>query len=483
MAEDEAPASASGDDLEDILPPWEGDLLAEFQGLAGTVNPQRRGLQLEKLLERAFQRAHFRVVRNPAAAKPRQTDLMASSRDARYLIESKWESKPIDVATLGGLRERMERAGGPAIGVLISVSGVAKGFDVEVVSRKDKGLVVVFDETDIRQALADPNDLVRLLSLKYEQLVVHSNLHLGGLAAAKRTKQRRRPVGELPVTRMKLVGLDGEPLSAIPGAGFFTPMTFSLELPDIDWVPAGGVGVALDMPVPASDEAGVVKLLHELHAMGWTTGRSQWVIQQWGQSWHGVGAEEFVSALGDWKQREAAVEKPHHSESFVYFDVCDGGFYSITADLSCSPGRRAFPCNVSFQLSGVPLDASPLQHLYELFDVSRNGYFRPLPGKSVDRTMCVPRRVPLDVVGFVHQPGRRDDDEWVVGVVAKNPFAPIGALPEPSGWPFNSEESGLLVCSLRSHHQPKDAKDSYFLWSWEHARTTDASVVRVVADW
>jgi hypothetical protein len=154
---------------------------------------------------------------------------------------------------------------------------------------------------------------------------------------------------------------------------------------------------------------------------------------------------------------------------------------------------------VSFQLVGIPVDAQPIRHLFEQFDAQ--GYFRPLTTRSVTRTRTHNDLV-LEPIAYIvssaplpfdpPEPGPPDDEparpsrapeQWVTGIVAKNPFRRGDGIPAPEDWPGQAEASELIICDLRSHHPLDKLLSSYRLDRWEQARTSDAQVFRPVADW
>src|SRR5262249_50088356 len=142
--------------------------------------------------------------------------------------------------------------------------------------------------------------------------------------------------------------------------------------------------VTLDLAVPVYDERGIVALLHHLSGMGWATGSARWSIQQAATNWHGLGASAFAEALQSWRERYKGISI-HHSEEFCYFDVCDGGFYTLTANISAHYDRSVRYTTLSFQLTGIPLDTDPLKELIRTFDIGEPCYFRPMKKKSVAR--------------------------------------------------------------------------------------------------
>lgn len=482
LNEEQSPA----DDASEPEPWHASELLRELHALRAVANPQRRGYKLETLLERAFRQAHFQAEHNPTMAGPRQTDFAVIAHNYRYLVEVKWENNPAGTDVVDGLRSRLRRGDSTVVGVLFTMLGINEAAIKEIVDHREYGLVFVFDEADVLIALEDPQELERLLRLKHDELAVHGRVHLGAQnRELKRTSRRQaaRKMQPLPAPHFRLLDSNGDEVSWFEGAGGFDAMVFCLNLPDVDWVPAAGSGVCLDMPVAAWDQPELLRLFDDLNALGWVADQGQWSIQQHGRNWHGAGASSFVQALKAWKARTAALEDPHHSEEFAYFEPCDGGFYTVSGNISAERTRRVSRCNVSFQLVGMPVDPGPLQQLYRRFDVPSRGYFRPLVEQSVTRR-SLRRRVPLQVLGYIVEPAdlRWDDEDWVVGVLVTNPYYATDLQP-PDDWPGDLSRSGAIVCALRSHHQLTKPKERYELWSYELARTSDAHVLRIVAEW
>ncbi|MFE9446743.1 hypothetical protein [Streptomyces sp. NPDC006739] len=77
---------------------------------------------------------------------------------------------------------------------------------------------------------------------------------------------------------------------------------------------------------------------------------------------------------------------------------------------------------------------------------------------------------------------RRDNEDWVVGVLVANPYYENDLQP-PDDWPSDLESSGVIFCGLRSHHPLNELKERYELWSYELARTSDVHALHVIAEW
>ena len=485
------------DDNEEQLPdaadeeggpaPWHSSkLVRELHALRALKNAQSRGYKLENLLERAFRQAHFQADHNATMAGPRQTDFAVIAHNHRYLVEVKWEGRRSGNATVSGLRDRLGRGDRTVVGVLFTMMGINDKAVDDIVGRREYGLILVFDEADILAILGDPHQLDRLLRLKHDELAVRGKVHLGAQHRKThrplRGRWRKKPES-LPAPHYWLLNADSDPVPWFHGPGGFGSTVFCLDLPDVDWVPAAGSGVCLDMPVAAWDQHELLRHFGELNDLGWITDRGQWSIQQHGRNWHGTGVRSFVQALEEWEARIGELEKPHHSEEFVYFEVCDGGFFTVSGNVSAEASRRVVRCNVSFQLVGVPLDPGALQQLYRRFEVPSRGSFRPLVERSLTRQR-LDGGVPLEVLGYiVESPELRwDDEDWVVGLLVTNPYCDSD-LEAPEDWPVDLRDAGVIVCGLRSHHPVTQPREGYELWSYEVARTSDAHALRVYAEW
>ncbi|WP_019711366.1 restriction endonuclease [Streptomyces xinghaiensis] len=463
-------------------------LLADFKQLGALSSAHRRGYQLEVLLEQLFRRAHFRVDRNASAAKPRQTDLVARYGETWYLIEAKWHNRPVGTEVFDAVRSRMDRTASSAvIGVIISVNGFIDSAVDELRVRRDRGTILLLGEEELTQVLSTPRSLVNLLQVKREELITHGRVHL---AAVPKPRRRRRPATDLPGSGVRLLDRDLQPLPYVTSGGGFGEFVFTEELPDVDWAFGNGSGVSLDVPVRPSNEDGIVELLYGLDSMGWTSAEPRWNIQQSGANWHGVGAREFTQALRTWKKREKTLEDAHGTEQVTYFDTCQGGgFYTLTASIAMHHLRPVYDCHLSFQLPGVPVDFQPIRHLFEQFDAAVFSYFRPLSSASIVRHHLMDRMT-LEAVGYVvsHSALELEEadgtpTEWVTGLVVSNPYCGKDGSPTSDEWPGQVAESELLVCSLRSHHPVDEPKEAYHLYWWEYAYTSEALVLRPVADW
>jgi hypothetical protein len=484
---DDLQEEPEGVDLDDVT--WDetyhhSPFVREFRRLKALDNYQRRGYEFQDFVGSLFKERHFRVTPNPGTARPRQTDLLATRGGDIYLIETKWRVSKANINDIDSLFSRLAAAPAAVVGLMVSYSGFTASAIERVEQRSGRPLILMTGG-ELEQLVEWDEDLAHLLALKKTSLLTHRKIFFA-------TNRRRRDSGQsggLAGASAEFAFPDGSRAKWVAGAGDFGEFTFVQELPDIDWDPGDGRGVALDMPVPIYDEGGILTLLQYLSSMGWATDSARWSIQQSSTNWHGMGASTFAEALQDWQERYKGIST-HHSEEFCYFDKCDGGFYCLTAKVSAHEDRSASYTMLSFQLTGIPLDTESFKELIRIFDVGCTCYFRPMNRRSVKRKWNLPEpyQVPLEPVAFIVE---RDDvfgdgREWVRGLVVKNPFyMPSSTLAErkPHWLHPHVFDSELLICDLRSWHPLTEPKSRYELWGWESARTADAVLVRPMAEW
>ena len=208
----------------------------------------------------------------------------------------------------------------------------------------------------------------------------------------------------------------------------------------------------------------------ELTEIGWATTEGQWSISQTDVNWHGLGAEALVAALREWEGRYAELDRIHHTERLCYVDGVPEGFYTLIADILSGESRRVWHLSLSFQLSGMPLDQAPYRRLAEA-DAPRAPYLRPRGSDSVTQLGLRPRSIALETVATVtkrEEDGANDFDQWVVGVVAKNPLRDhpeFMAEHHELLRDLRLERTDLLVCDLGSWH-PSSQPRNYRLVGW-----------------
>ncbi|MFC5268955.1 restriction endonuclease [Kribbella qitaiheensis] len=446
----------------------------------------RRGRELELLVANLFRQLHFEVRINPGTARPRQTDVLASKAGEVYLIECKWRSDKANVDDIDSLRSRLRRTDGGVVGILVSFNGFTGSVLFDVEHHREQPVLLISGE-ELQRAAGRMETLSDLLWRKKDALLTDGRVMLD--EPVTKPVKSKRPIITLPDANSSFLTSAGLPSSVIECGGSFSGMLFARKLADIDWVHATGHGVTLDVTPSVRDERELLGLVAKLANLGWATSDASWSIQQTTRNWHGMGSAAFAEQLPRWKHRAGSPES-HHSEQICYFDRCDGGFYTLTAGIAANPSRWTLAPVLSFQLQGIPLDTGPLLQLCRSVGIHEGLYFRPRAEPSVRRYRDgKPLANDVTPIHLVTSPKSNPEltfDHWVTGIVIANPFHIANGHDGPSFPPeIPSQVCGSehLICAL-AHHHPLDGRElSYDLVRIEDTSTSDALVIRPVADW
>ncbi len=471
----------------------------DLERLEHRVEAHARGPMFEQLVKRLLARAGFSVVLNPGTAHPRQTDLLASYKGDVYLVETKWQKDRVDVGDIDNMRARLSRTPGHVTGVFISMSEYADEAVREVQGRRERAILLVTSK-EVRELVRGEVGMRTLLRRKKEHLLVTGEVLLDATGDVWRYRPQPDP-SALPEPDVEIRDLEGRPLPWVSGAGHFGELVYATDLPDLEWGSAQGYGAGFDLwPPPIRVRHDVRYALDALREVGWVTSAGRWAIHQQATSWFGVGAGSFLTALDGYEGRYGEAGSPtHHSEKAIYYDLCQGGCYALSVQLrACEEGWASYP-HLSVRLPGIPLDAEPFERLARAFDLDDLAYFRPL-GSESDRSTSVRlagERVELEPVGFLHRAWYDDEDaegevrggrreEHIVGIIARNQFRGTRSCGSQGGLDdllHERDSPELLVCDLRSWHEPGRAVDRYYVWSVKLIDLYGAPVVAPVAEW
>jgi hypothetical protein len=460
----------------------------EFESLKQRTDAHRRGFDFQPFVGRIFQAQHFRVEKKAGAAKPRQVDIFATRGDEVYLIETKWRKDPANIGDIGELFTRLEAVPSSVTGLLVSYAGFTDEV-LQKVKEKSNRPVLLVSGVELEAALGWSGNFIALLRRKKEALLVHRNVLIEN-EPQRRGSSRKIKATDLPASTTEFLFPNGDRTPILCSRGEFGQFTFVSEMPDIDWHSSGGWGVTVDIAVPIQGQNDFLGLIQLMAETGWVSTNGNWSIQQATRNWHGFGTKTLCEALQGWKQRYEGIET-HHTEELCYFDEIEEGFYTLTAAISADSRRIVWRAELSFQLVGIPLDTKPLQELCDRFGIHERINFRPRNEKSVSRSRPprnVKRRQVKPRAFIVASPDSEmfGDEEWVVGIVIKNPFLEKEGSkrkPWPTWVPDMLRDSQYLICSLRSWHQVDSIHYIYEFWDFESSWTSDALVVRGLADW
>jgi restriction endonuclease len=461
--------------------------LAEELGLLKRqTDAQRRGYDFQTFVGNLFRAEHFKVETKAGVSSPRQVDLLATRESEIYLVETKWLRRPVDVDAIEQLFTRLEPVPPGVIGVLVSYSGFTQSV-IDKVREKAHRPTLLISGLELEQTLLWNEEFLGLLRGKKKQLLTHRRVSLDEFPAHE-DRRRKIRVSELPNAKTEFLLPNGERMPWFETSGGFGMFTFAREIPDIDWVRGGGHGVSLDLSLKNQTQEDFIAMIGEMVDMGWVTAKGSWSIQQATKNWHGFGPRTLATALRQWRKRYLNLEI-HHTEELCYVDEVDDGFYSITASISADQRRYVWRVELSFQLTGIPLYLESIQHLATELGFTEGLHFRPRDSQSITRV-----HLPHDDRSLIIEPealvvNKSDsvlNEEWVVGIVIENPYRRGGNRRNnelPEGVTGYLRESEHIVCSLRSWHSVERDKLEYSLQGFETSWTSDALVVRGIADW
>ncbi|HEV2757570.1 MAG TPA: restriction endonuclease [Actinomycetota bacterium] len=459
-------------------------LAGEFNRVKDISRHSERGAEFERFVGRLFQAARFQVEMNPAAARPRQTDLAARYGNDVYLVEVKAGGRKSTIDAVDAVRTRLEEVEGSVTGILVSLAGFSRNA-ISRVEEKRARPVLLLSGDEIDHLCDRPEDLRGLLVAKQRRLSIQGKVLLDEPDGGRGIVLPAIPHA-LRSDAEFLLG-DGSRKASVDCDGGFGGFVFAEELLDVDWVPGGGSGVSIDLPLSVRDADELARLVDALAASGWGGKSAWWSINQRSINWHGIGAQSFVDALRGAEERYTAPGPFHGTEDVCLYDVFDGGHYTLTANVRASAPRRVFRGGMSMQMIGVPLDTGPLEQLRDMFAVGRPVYFRALTERAVTTVHLWPDQVEVHPSGLIvrtYDFETEEEKEWVAGIVVPNPFFRSGrGVPLPDDQLIALRQSELLLCPLRSHHYDDDRERRYFLWAIHWTWTSDALVVSVVADW
>jgi hypothetical protein len=275
---------------------------------------------------------------------------------------------------------------------------------------------------------------------------------------------------------------------------------YALQIPDAGWGGYGGEGARLSIKLTLSTTLDLRDIMGYLHEKFGLSSNGMFSIKQTSSCWHGVGAENFLQAVENWKQRytQSQSEVFHHSEEFTYFDQFGNGWIELSSQQRVNWGSRdasrasfLHQSELVIQLPGVPVDASSFVKLCE-HTGNKWANFDYI-GQRWTSTIELKKAVTLNVIGTVVNrelvSGDNSNQERVViGIVAKNPFYGKKSLPAELSKsdisPLHElNQTDLLICSLRDWYEDGDMVDRYSLQGFDVTLGGVGQVVRPFGTW
>ena len=150
-------------------------LKSEFFKLVSSDNPQQRGFTVEKVIKSLFDlydldpKASFRITGE-------QIDGAFSFEGTDYLLEAKWQQKPVDVQDLDGLAGKLSRKLENTLGLFLSINGFSE--DAVKTHSSGRRLVILMDGSDLTAVLEGRIDLIQLLLRKRRKAAETGNIYM-----------------------------------------------------------------------------------------------------------------------------------------------------------------------------------------------------------------------------------------------------------------------------------------------------------------
>jgi len=151
------------------------EITSEFLFLLNDEEVQKRGYRLEKILKKLFQlfdldpKASFRITGE-------QIDGAFSFEGTDYLLEAKWQKKPVIASDLDSLAGKLSRKLDNTLGLFLSINGYSE--DAVKLHSSGRRLVILMDGSDLYAVLEGRIDLVQLLLRKKRTAAQTGNIYL-----------------------------------------------------------------------------------------------------------------------------------------------------------------------------------------------------------------------------------------------------------------------------------------------------------------
>ena len=452
--------------------------------------PPGRGFEIE--IEKLLKEGGFNATSNARAAHPRQTDIYARTPGLDLLVEVKDRKRKIDVADIDELRARLLRTASDVVGAIFTTSSITRGAIKAIESDRTREIIVLINN-EIEKIRSRSTYLRNLINRKRSELRIQGRAWFGAAQSMEFLRV------QLPHTTTEFRHGE-ETKSYFSSKSGFVNASYALDLPDPGWGRGGGDGSLLSIDLTLSTIDDLRDILGCLHEKFGLSANGAFSIHQSDACWHGIGAENLLQAVKEWRKRykDAALKRVHHSEDIMYFDqLRDGRVVLSTRQRVFSErkhdGRESWlhDSELSIQLPGIPIDTTRFLELCR-YTGNEWGQFEYLSQRMTHKKR-LNKKIKLRVVGTVVQTfeeGRfhPSAEHIVKGVIAHNPFYRKKSLPKELQGHEEIQlhdllDIELLLCDLRDHHEDGDVIDWYVLEGFETTWVQAAQIIRPFGTW
>jgi hypothetical protein len=468
------------DDLQrlDSLDPQRIDfprVLLQLEELAAHA----RGRPFEKLVVALLRRDGLEAWHDPGAARPRQTDAGFRLGESFYLVETKWLGRRSGLDDLASVRDRLNRVPAGTAACLVSMGGFTSGLVNDLRERREHEIILI--DGDELRAVALGDSFRKLLDEKRRRFRINGEVWF------QRDGAQEEPLA-LPASVNDLV-IAGSPAICVAGRTQNCELHFAIDTLQLEmYAPT----ISVQLESKAEDVQQLEGVISTLHARLRLDGEGSFAIHQTSTSWFGFGARAFIDELQKFRERYAALpsgEHLHHSESASFVSHFDGGWVAVLAQQRVnSESPHLHTTYVEVTMNGIPLDLERLRAAADDID-GRDLQLRVRTADDRYRAAAWLKDSPvLEPIGFVRSTRYgREDEPWVEGLVAKNPFlgreTELEALLPGGRWAYDLAHHETLICWLRSSHCVGDRVDHYRIERIECEQIGSVSRVVIRADW
>lgn len=421
----------------------------QFERLLESEDAASRGPAFEKVLGAQLAADGFTVHFNPKTARPRQTDLLAIHGADHFLIEAKWRKQSIAVGDVDSLRMRLNRIPSDIVGCIFNMSAYSSGAIKQVESDRTRE-ILLFNAAEINSIFAGRLDIHELIRRKRETLRIDGRVWFDDSKTESSARRKNfPPPGRDFRTKAGTAALVGFPSDN-------DETVFFLDIPETGAI---DTFASIELRVAIHDTAELADVLATVQETIGLSEQGTFSIQQLAHVWYGFGAQNFLDAIENWEQRysKAKLKSPHHSEDLVFLDRSGGALIALTSRQRVGDSTFLHASELEIQLAGIPVDASKFQELARktgnpdaLFQTSSGSGLHSAHFKAGQIKLVPHSKVVHSNLG----------EQWVCGIVAKNPFTPsrmkrlAGSLGE--FFPRHLSDPKYLVCTVSDQYLLRD---------------------------
>jgi hypothetical protein len=450
-----------------------------------------RGRDFETEVAQILRVAGFDVTINAKSAKPRQTDLFAKGDEIDFLVEAKNQKRRVEVGDIDDLRSRLRRTSSDIVGVIFTTSRLTEGA-IEAIEADRSREVLAFIKEEIEEIISGNQNFGNLIERKRNELRVN------GKAWFSSGVQSEFVSTKLPLSSVEFP-IGGAARLNFESRSAFAGIFYSLQVPDTGWGVISGEGARLSIQLSLTTVRDLRNIVGYVYQKLGISGNGTFSIQQSITCWHGIGLENFLREIEQWRDRysQSPSDTFHHSEELNYFDQFRNGWIELSSQQRVDwPPQRGLDTflhhsQLTIQLSGVPVDTSPFLKLCRYTGNNWANF------EYISEKMTFIRRLKkplaLKVAGTVVNKEPSPENKFgqehvVIGIIARNPFYRKKSVPPELQGPELSALHGLtktelLLCSLRDWYDDSIAVEGHKLQGFETTISGAGLIVRPFGTW